>query len=471
MTAVALAVLVTACSGEDTTGGADTAPEIVTSSVSDGAADVPTGLGTITLGWSVPVAIANVSGITLSGLADLTVEAANKSLSVSFGKLRGSTSYTLSVASGAVVTKNGGVPCGSFSVSFTTSRDLLENPDISGELQFDIDDNLVNPSATSDAKALYAYLKNIFGSKTLSGSMASHTVGTESDDWVFAKTGKHTALACFDFMNATRQTEYQSWDKPYSKLVENAVAWAGNGGVVSCMWHWRDPSRRTDSFYCGRHNQEYTTFDASKIFDTQSDEYAAMIDDIDLVSGYLKQLQDAGVAVLWRPLHEAQGNNDSNGGAWFWWGNGSGDRAAACAELWKVMYDRMVNVNGLNNLIWVWTNQITGTAAWYDECKAWYPGGETVDIIGIDIYDNTPEAGRATHIDKFKKCAYTADRRKMVALTESGHIPSAQAMHEGGDVWLWYMPWNGDFTEVDNGDYWSVSFADPRVVTREKINY
>jgi len=39
------------------------------------------------------------------------------------------------------------------------------------------------------------------------------------------------------------------------------------------------------------------------------------------------------------------------------------------------MYDRMVNVNGLNNMIWVWTTDVSSDAL------NWYPGDEYVDIL------------------------------------------------------------------------------------------
>ncbi len=40
-----------------------------------------------------------------------------------------------------------------------------------------------------------------------------------------------------------------------------------------------------------------------------------MVRDIDAIASLLKRLQDHGVTVLWRPLHEAAGG-------WFWWGAG-----------------------------------------------------------------------------------------------------------------------------------------------------
>ena len=468
-------MLTTACGGGEDPPAQEIVPTVRNTSIADGASGIAPTAGKITIMWSAPVDMVDEAKITLS--PDVAVQVKTLTVAqteVSYGALEGETEYTLTIDAGAVRAKTGGEMNEAISLSFTTAREVLTNPDLTAALDFDIASALTNPEAGPQAVALYDRLKGWFGSNCLSGSMAQYTVGTESNDWVFDKTGKNTAIACFDFMNVNRWEKWSNWDRPYSELIENATAWRAAGGIVSCMWHWRDPSGATDEFYCdpdlpGR--PTFTRFDASDIFKPESAGYKQMMDEIDLVSDYMKQLQDAGVAVLWRPLHEAQGNRDEWGGAWFWWGNGSGDRAAACVELWRVMYDRMVRVNGLDNLIWVWTNCLTGLPNWYEECRAWYPGDDVVDIIGIDNYDENMTAGRGSHTDLFKKTAHTAGLRKMVALTECGYIPSAERMFSDGDIWLWYMPWCGEYTQSSsyNGNYWATSFADPRILTREDI--
>lgn len=45
--------------------------------------------------------------------------------------------------------------------------------------------------------------------------------------------------------------------------------------------------------------------------DTKNANYTLLIKDIDTIAVQLKKLQDNGVPVLWRPLHEAEGK-------WFW---------------------------------------------------------------------------------------------------------------------------------------------------------
>ena len=66
---------------------------------------------------------------------------------------------------------------------------------------------------------------------------------------------------------------------------------------------------------------------------------------VDFVAGYLRQLERARVPILWRPVHEMNGD-------WFWWGGRLGDRGTR--QLYRMMYDRLVGHHRLNNLIWVW---------------------------------------------------------------------------------------------------------------------
>ncbi|MCI1779121.1 MAG: glycoside hydrolase family 26 protein [Bacteroidales bacterium] len=450
-------------------GGNDEPPVTITPtvercSITDGS-EQAVKLGSVSVEYSVPVSIKNMSGITLEG-ETVSAIAQNKVLTVSFGDLDYETDYILKIESGAVVNKNDGTPAGAFSLNFRTEKYVYPNPELPATINWNIDPSPVNPSAGIQAVKLYSYLKNNFGRRILSGTMANFSVETNEADWVYEKTGKYPAITCFDFINSTRD---YFWAPSYDELITNAEQWWNNGGIVACMWHWRDPSGVTDQFYCQSDNDEYTTFDAAKIFDTSSDEYKAIISDIDTIAGYLKQLQEKGIPVLWRPMHEAEGSY--RWGAWFWWGNGTGDRAADCVQLWKVLYDRLVNYHKLNNLIWVWTVSLDNSDyLWYDDIKKWYPGDDYVDFLGIDIYDDNVKHG--SHIDFFKKVASLGNYKKMVTLAETGYIPDPDEMLSNGDKWSYFMTWNGDYTESDsyNGaDYWKKIFDDGFVVTRDLL--
>ncbi|MFR9532611.1 MAG: glycosyl hydrolase [Rikenellaceae bacterium] len=448
------------CGGCSSDKGADDTPtpepttlDIESVSLEEGQT-VEVDLAKIDIKYSAPITIAQAAVISLADSAGNNIElsAAANNLTLSIALLESlayESSYTLTLEAGAIEAKSSGAVAATYSLSFLSEEEPFV---VDPSADFTLAETLINPNATPSAVALYNYLREGFGVRTLSGAMCKYTVQSTEAEWMAEKSGKYPALLCYDFMNVTRSW---SWDEPYSTMITSAEQWTKSGGVVSAMWHWRDPLRTTDAFYSmNTSNSERTSFDISKIHNTESDEYKAMVEDIDVVAGYLKQLQDLGIAVLWRPMHEAQG-------AWFWWGAGSADDTKA---LWGLLYDRLTNYHGLNNLIWVWTvDKMT-------DADKWYPGDEMVDILGTDIYGTPTHASRR---DYFDFVATIGSHTKIVALSECGAIPSPENMIEGGDRWSWFMPWVGDFTQDDtyNGaDYLNTILNSDFVITRDEVS-
>ena len=94
------------------------------------------------------------------------------------------------------------------------------------------------------------------------------------------------------------------------------------------------------------------------------------MEELDTLAAGLKQLQDAGVVVLWRPFHEMNGD-------WFWWG---GKNPEAFINVWRHMFDYFTKTRGLNNLLWVYgPNHGKKTAAYY-------AGDGYTDVVGLDAY-------------------------------------------------------------------------------------
>lgn len=323
--------------------------------------------------------------------------------------------------------------------------DYLEISPRQPDVAFNIDQNLVTTTPSKEAVNVYNYLRENFGQKVLSGAMANYSYGLEEANWMHQNTGKWPAIAGFDFINHTRDWSNTNADV----LFENASGYWAENGIVTLMWHWRDPLRTTDEFYTNG-----TSFDVSKISNTSSAEYQAMLADIDVIAGYLKEFKDANIPVLWRPLHEASGE-------WFWWGAKGPE---ACKTLWKTMYNRLVSHHGLDNLIWVWTSDAA------DNALDWYPGHEYVDIIGMDIYPGENQHG--SQYIAFDKVAALYEGRKIIALSECGSIPTIESMFEYGDIWSWFMPWNGDYTRSANHNgaaFLNTLFNNPNVITRDGV--
>ncbi|GHV58083.1 mannan endo-1,4-beta-mannosidase [Bacteroidia bacterium] len=325
--------------------------------------------------------------------------------------------------------------------------DYLEiKPSATTVVEFKIDP-LVTPHPGANTTRLYQFLIDNFQHKIISGVMTLKSLATTSGNeqneisWLYEKTGKKPALLGLDFMDHTNVPA--SW-RNNPNLIQDAVAWKNSNGIVALCWHWRDPSLQTYEFYTER-----TNVDPRKIFEPQSTEYAAMMRDMDIVAGYLKELQEQDVPVLWRPLHEASGG-------WFWWGSQGPE---ACKKIWQIMFDKFTNEHHLNNLIWVWTSEATANAL------SWYPGDQYVDIIGMDIYQEGNHGSQMLSFEELKKLY---NGKKLLALSECGSIPDITAMKRDHSIWSYCMPWYGEHTKTtqwNSVNDWTASLLDPDVIS------
>ena len=342
---------------------------------------------------------------------------------------------------------------------------------------------LSDPDANPRTRALYTWLLSIQGKQTLAGQQ--DLTWDDSVDMaarVLADTGRYPALMGYDFMN-TGQSGADG--KPAQGLhqVDEAIAFARRGGLVTFCWHWRDPARLGTpgagraGFYVRdpdpARNTAFTIPVAGDALDTASAAYRQLDAGIDLVAGELKRLQDAGVSVLWRPLHEASGNG---GDGWFWWGRSRADGVAparAYVLLWRHMHERLVRVHGLHNLVWVWNGQD----------PAWYPGDDVVDIVGWDIYDDSDAKAYKSQAGIYRKAQAIPGLPKPVALSETSYIPDPDKMLEDGAPWLWFTVWNdaragAGVAAKDNfwsGDYYNTMqhknkvYHHPNVITLDEL--
>lgn len=309
---------------------------------------------------------------------------------------------------------------------------------------YDVETSLLDQDANEETQKLYAYLKNIYGKKVLSGQMdLTWHDDTNMAQRVFDLTGKYPAMMGYDFINY-----YKSDGDEGSglKQVEEAIDYWNRGGLVSFCWHWRDPSNETIAFYTDRTDFRID-FDDPIVKEQ-------LIRDIDLIAEDLKKLESAGVPVLWRPLHEASGG-------WFWWG-ASGPEPFI--ELWKLMIDRLNNHHDIHNLIWVYNGQNPD----------WYPGDEYVDIISEDIYaevkgDSLPDY--SSQKDRFMEAQQTPNETKIVALSENGTIPSPDAMIEDEIYWSWFMTWNDRPDPNNPRNFFSGTYFNSHEHTKAVFNH
>ncbi len=325
---------------------------------------------------------------------------------------------------------------------------------------YKVEPTLVNPNADENTKRLYKFLCDIYGKYSLAGQYADEGRASSEYEKITAKTGKTFAVLGLDMGNYSLGSKAHGAE---SKTVEYAYDWYKNaGGIVQLCWHWTSPEdyavNAGDQPWYSSFYKEGSKLDLDKIMNGEDDAaYQLLMDDIDNMASELARLRDAGVPVLWRPLHEAAGG-------WFWWGNCEPE---SYKKLWNVMYDKMTNEHNLTNLIWVWNGQD----------PAWYPGDETVDINGWDIYaGNHVDSSQSGRFDDMATNYGT--KTKLIALTENGCVMDPDKVFNDNARWLFWGTWSDPFTMklgvVINDEYTTVelltkAYNHERVLTLDEL--
>ena len=232
-------------------------------------------------------------------------------------------------------------------------------------------------------------------------------------------------------------------------IAEAKRQWAA-GSLVTLMWHMCPPTQPEP---CG-----WDTPDGvwAKLTDAQWTEMltpgrplnSALIARFDVVVPLLRQLDDAGVAVLWRPFHEM---NDS----WAWWGGHPGPDGSL--RLYRLMHDHF-RAAGLHNLVWVWSVSDRDPAG----ISAYDPGPEDSDVAAMDIW----------HTDFPTRAGYDAMLRvagdRPIALGELSHVPPPELLDEQ-PRWVYFMIWAEYLQERASGDEIKRSYYGPRVRNRDTL--
>jgi len=231
-------------------------------------------------------------------------------------------------------------------------------------------------------------------------------------------------------------------DDILAKLQSGGLIISGQGYTVTGVYLVPAGSDGDYAFY--KENTYYNAANATVEGTWENDVFNA---DLAKVATSLKQLQDEGIAVIWRPFHEAAGG-------WFWWGKD----ADSCKKLWIAMFDYFKE-EGVNNLIWVWTSE--------SDDDDWYPGDSYVDIIGRDLYNKDTNESTSVYLNEFGRYGH-----KVIALTEMGTVGLLSEQWAAGARWAWFMPWYGT---NDNGDkhatdeWWIDAMSQDYVITRDEL--
>ena len=189
----------------------------------------------------------------------------------------------------------------------------------------------VNPHATPEARKLLAFLTESQGHYILTGQHNFATAGSKYTNIVQAITGKSPLIWGSDFSFAYSGTEPQKFQhcgpinlthsmeplyyvdvKPAEarqRMVDTAIKEYRAGHIVTLMWHAPPPGYgdTCDGKLIWAMDKRPSKADWDQLTTDGTPSNKAWREQVDVMAGYLGQLRDALVPVLWRPYHEMNG--------------------------------------------------------------------------------------------------------------------------------------------------------------------
>ncbi len=220
-----------------------------------------------------------------------------------------------------------------------------------------------NPKTSPAARAVLDYfhgLENRTSKRIVSGQFSNFGNGASLRllEQVHEKTGHWPGMIGVDYADFGRGS--LTCEIPNRASIDY---WK-QGGLVTISAHLYNPANPNGG------GLRDTGVELGDLLKDGTDTHRRWMGELDLIAEGLKELQEAGVVVLWRPFHEM------NGG-WFWWG---AKDPQTFIRVWRHMFDYFSQEKGLDNLLWVYAPNHGQNTAKY------YAGDHYVDLVGLDAY-------------------------------------------------------------------------------------
>jgi mannan endo-1,4-beta-mannosidase len=287
-----------------------------------------------------------------------------------------------------------------------------------------------------------SYLRSISGTRVVTGQH-NREPNSRPAQWtqkVHDITGVYPGLWGGDFLFsssdvANRQT-----------MINQARTEWNNGSLATLTWHVCPPTRGSSCGWAPGTGIQDDLSDAqwNQLVSDGTALNTAWKRRLDEAVPYLQQLKDAGVPVLFRPVHEM---NDG----WSWWGGRPG--ANGSRKLYQITRDYLRGTKGLSNLIWVWNVKDTDPA----RMAEYYPGDAYVDVVSLDVWNS-----RFPSTTVYRALESLAGS-KPLALAEVGKVPSPAEI-AAQPKWTYFMVWAEYLTDpaYNNDAAVKASYYDPR---------
>jgi mannan endo-1,4-beta-mannosidase len=308
----------------------------------------------------------------------------------------------------------------------------------------------VTPNSSPEARALLHFIYRQTGQHTLTGQHNFPNTKDASTLSAARAYGKVPAIFGQDFGFAAPGDKAAFTARP--TMIAEVKRQFAQGSIITLCWHAVPPTADEPVTFQPRHGTISTNHNLASVQGRLTDqEWNELITpgtvlnqhwcaQVDVIAGFLKQLQAAHIPVLWRPYHEMNGD-------WFWWGGRPGENGTKA--LYRQLFDRLVHWHKLNNLIWIWSLDRPARAD--RQFVDYNPGPNYFDIAALDVYGGD-----------FKQSYYNQllvqAAGKPITLAEVGPPPTVAVLAQQ-PRWTWWMTWAGN---VRHSAAVQALFDDPR---------
>ncbi len=263
---------------------------------------------------------------------------------------------------------------------------------------FSAEINPANPNAGEEARAVLNWLYNLpkrSENRLVSGHLAGGSVGPnvpigmdggyrfklDEIDYIHAISGQWVGMIGADYCSGWIECDNPLDDTMhYAEVNKGLIDYWNSGGLVIITTHQFDPRELRNRG--GHHSYKdwpvEQRLDISSLCTPGNAAYDSFLTIMDRWADGLRELQDHGVVVIWRPFNEIANSSK-------WWCNQPPDSFIA---LYRHTFDYLTKEKHLNNLLWTYdANQGNALSMTH------YPGDEYVDIVGYTMnWDSGPVA-------------------------------------------------------------------------------
>ena len=221
-------------------------------------------------------------------------------------------------------------------------------------------------------------------------------------------SGEYPSVIGFDLGGIELGNKENLDGVPFGLIRKATLKHIARGGAVTYSWHLRNPLTGGDSWDISSDKVVASVLEGGE----KHEEFLVWLDRL---AEFLNSLN--GAPVIFRPWHE-------NIGSWFWWGGNlcSADQYKALYRLTK----ERLEAKEVKNLLWCYSPNGLISA---EDYLSRYPGDESVDILGTDIYEYVGqdglEAAGERYVTQVRQMlstleAISKERGKLMCLSETG---------------------------------------------------